>query len=444
MSFFRTVNAQWLLLTLVGFAQAKSTSLNELYNDAINFNQTIATAESTVQQAKGARFESIYNFVPAPLVSFNKEHIENTYKDGSKKESHPENLGVSIEQTLSAPKIYNVISANQSIQSTEASFRAEHSVLLNSVISQYANILTTYESLAALKIQANYLKKVYDQERQKLRLGSSTKANVAQAKTSYDVVLAQEVDAKRLISTGLNELYTLTGKNYTELPKLSNNIKLSDLPSLKNVTSYQDSALTNNDNIKASKLNVKANRSLLNAARGSFLPYITYTLNYTNKHKQSNYLASQTVEESTLTTFGLAYNLASNPGTVMQQQGVVNAAIANNKGIITSSLSNIATAYESVLASKESIKRYQNAVNSAEISFKATKASYNAGTMTLLDVLDSIQELQNNQTELAKKRYEYITYYAQLRLLAGEKPQNILGTLDRLSNVNINVRDIRI
>ena len=64
--------------------------------------------------------------------------------------------------------------------------------------------------------------------------------------------------------------------------------------------------------------------------------------------------------------------------------------------------------------------------------------------MTLLDVLDSIQELQTNETTLAQKRYEYFTYYAQLRMLTGEDPLNILKTLDLTTAKGINLRNISI
>ena len=53
--------------------------------------------------------------------------------------------------------------ANNAYNGAKASLNAEHSVLLNSVITQYATILSSYESLMALKTQAAYLKKVYEQ-----------------------------------------------------------------------------------------------------------------------------------------------------------------------------------------------------------------------------------------------------------------------------------------
>ena len=427
-------------VTLAG----KSNSLTTLYNDAVRFSPDLETVKATVEQSIGVKFEQYYNFVPLPLINYDVNNNEFTYKDGSKRDSHPNALTVAISQSVSAPKIFNTISANKAADSSKAALDAEHSSLLNSVIGQYANVLSSYESLMALKTQAAYLKKVYEQEKQKLRLGASTKANVAQAKTSYDVVVAQQVDAKLSISTGLNQLFLLTGVNYTTLPQLSSDIKLNDTLTLKNIDSYKASTLSDNDNIRASKLNLQANQNQLYSARSGFLPYITYGLTYTNYHDQSDYLPSQTIEESTVTTVGVGLNLANNPGVVMQQQGIYDEAVASNRGVVTDTLTQLSTAYESVLASKEAVRRYENAVKSAKVSLKATQASYNAGSMTLLDVLNSIQELQSNETILAQKRYEYFTYYAGLRALTGESPTQILKTLDQTTSKGVNLRNIAI
>lgn len=432
-----------LIIATYGFAD-NAPSLTRIYQDAVSFDPDLDTAKATLKQSKGVRFENYFNFVPAPLISFNKIHNDYDYKDGSSQHSDPESLTVAISQSVSAPKIFSTISANKNVLSAQASLKGEHSILFTSVITQYATILSNYESLAALKTQSNYLKKVYDQEKEKLRLGASTKANVAQAKTSYDVALAQQVDAKLQISTGLNQLYTLTGINYANLPLLSEDVKLNTTFDLKDLSIYKNSTLNENQSIKASKYNLLSNQNALYAARSNYLPYLTYSVTYTNYHDQNNYFASQTIEESTISTVGVALNLANNPGTVIQQQGLYDAAVASNRDIVTGTLTNLSTAYESVLASKESVKRYENAVASAKISLKATQASYNAGTMTLLDVLDSIQELQTNETTLAQKRYEYFTYYAQLRMLTGEDPLNILKTLDLTTAKGINLRNISI
>ena len=63
--------------------------------------------------------------------------------------------------------------------------------------------------------------------------------------------------------------------------------------------------------------------------------------------------------------------------------------------------------------------------------------------MTLLDVLDSLQELQSNETELSKTKYALITYYTQLRILAGDTPENILHTLDQTMGKAVNLRKLK-
>lgn len=439
-----TLNKIIFLCLITHGLAANTPKLSDIYQDAITFSPDLATAKATLTESRGLQFENIYNFVPAPLIAYDLKNNDYTYKDGTSTNSKPELLSVTMTQTISAPKIFSVFSANRTVDSAKASLKSEYSSVLNSVVTEYATILSNYEALMALKAQSDYLQKVYRQEQEKFRLGASTKANVAQAKASYDITLAGQVNAKLAINTSLNELYLITGINYASLPLLAEDIQLKDKLVLKSHQAYTDTSLQTNNNIQASKLSLKSNQDKLAAAATGFVPFITYGVTYTNNHDQSDYLTSQTIEESTVSSVGLALNLASNPGTIIEQRGALDAAIASNRNIVTGTLTQLSSAYDGVLASTEAIRRYQTAVSSAKISLKATQASYNAGTMTLLDVLDSLQELQSNETELSKTKYALITYYTQLRILAGDTPENILHTLDQTMGKAVNLRKIKV
>ena len=152
---------------------------------------------------------------------------------------------------------------------------------------------------------------------------------------------------------------------------LAEDIQLKDKLVLKSHQAYTDTSLQTNNNIQASKLSLKSNQDKLAAAATGFVPFITYGVTYTNNHDQSDYLTSQTIEESTVSSVGLALNLASNPGTIIEQRGALDAAIASNRNIVTGTLTQLSSAYDGVLASTEAIRRYQTAVTSAKNKSKS-------------------------------------------------------------------------
>lgn len=429
-----------LITFILATNPAAFCSISTLYSDALKFDEDLQAAKGSLQQAEGQQFGSFYSFVPAPIITYTKSRQTNTFSSGVEQISHPSALNLSVTQSLSAEKVFNTLGSNKSVQSAKANYRAEHGSLLNDLINNYAVILSTYESLQASKTQTAYLKRTYQQEQEKYRIGSSTKANVAQARAAYDVAFAQQVSQKQNLDKSLNELFALTGKNYDKLGSLSKSEQLDQVFKLNHINTYQTAATKNNGTLIASKRHVEAQKMQLNSSVSKFLPYITYGVSYTKNENNKNSSLVYTLDNNKTATIGLAYNLSANPGTIIYQNGALNTAIANNRSVVTNTLASITTAYNGVNASKESVRRYKNAVKSSKISLQATQKAYAAGSMTLLDVLNAVNELQINESTYAQKRYEYLSYYTQLRTLAGDKPEAILSTIDRLMDTKVNVR----
>ena len=79
---------------------------------------------------------------------------------------------------------------------------------------------------------------------------------------------------------------------------------------------------------------------------------------------------------------------------------------------------------------------------SAKISLNASRASFDAGAATILDVLDSLQDLMDAETSTANARYDYIGAYINLRQLAGEDMSEYTRQVDRVLDQQISVANL--
>ena len=73
------------------------------------------------------------------------------------------------------------------------------------------------------------------------------------------------------------------------------------------------------------------------------------------------------------------------------------------------------------------------------MSLKASKASFDVGAATILDILDSLQDLMDAQASAANARYNYLSSYISVRQLAGEDIREYTEDLDKVLTKQIKI-----
>ena len=66
-----------------------------------------------------------------------------------------------------------------------------------------------------------------------------------------------------------------------------------------------------------------------------------------------------------------------------------------------------------------SVRAYQQSVISAQSALTATRAGYEVGTRTVVDLLDATTKLYSGKQQLSSARYGYILKLLQLKQVAG-------------------------
>ena len=139
-------------------------------------------------------------------------------------------------------------------------------------------------------------------------------------------------------------------------------------------------------------------------------------------------------------TASIIYNFGGDRYGKMKSQ-IAQRKIVENRlnNEISHFYSNMANAYLGTVASARSIGKFDQTVLSAEMSLKASKASFDVGAATILDILDSLQDLMDAQASAANARYNYLSSYISVRQLAGEDIREYTEDLDKVLTKQIKI-----
>lgn len=420
-------------------AHAKPTTIESIYQDALIFDNDLQNARGIAQEARGDYIMKLYAFLPAPLVTYDQERRDIKYKNGVSSVSHPGSFNVLITQNISAPKIFDTLSYRDASKGTINEFNYKQVGLLGKIAAQYSRIMTDYEGLIAKKSHVEYLKKIYDQEQQR-SIPNPTNLNLA--KSSYLEASTDFMQLKLNLQSKRDLLYTLTGKYYKNFPLLTDNKNLITHTTLKNISTYKDTAATKNESVKASKLKVKAEKLQLTATRGNFLPYFSYSFLYNKNQNQADHLTSQLIKETTQGSIGLAYDFGSNPGTVYRQSGTLMRAKASNRQVVAETLNNIQKNYEKTKSFKLIIKNLAITIQHTEETLQLMKNDYENGKISLFELLNSRNRLQQLKTNLAEARYELFGSYIAMHVNAGYTEKEVIIKLNALMRQDVNIDEL--
>ena len=86
--------------------------------------------------------------------------------------------------------------------------------------------------------------------------------------------------------------------------------------------------------------------------------------------------------------------------------------------------------YRGVTEGVAKVGALEQAVRSAEQLVKSTRRSFEAGSRTLVDILNAEQQLQSTRRDLAQARYLYLISRVRLQALAGGDKEAVITELN--------------
>jgi outer membrane protein len=311
----------------------------------------------------------------------------------------------------------NIWQAQALVKKAEVDFLSAAEDLLLRTAKAYFNVLQAKDILFFTTADKESYERTLNQTKHKYAAGLIAITDLENAKASYDDAVAKEIAATNDLYISFEKLSEITGIRYLSLDSIKENFPLLS-PKPADIERWVKAAEQQNFALAAKRYATIIAKENIKIQSAGHMPTIdangNYVFNYEGSISQHQKKASAGLELN-LPLFQGGRVLAS----VKQAKYQYQKAISDQETTHRSVTSAIRQTYLTVLSSIGQIKARKQAITSAQSSLQATKAGYEAGTRTMVEVLQEQAKLYERQKDFALSEYTYITQFLTLKQLTG-------------------------
>ncbi len=423
------------LITLIYFTTFPlclfASDLLDVYRYALCNDPTLQAAKETQLAAQEQLPQARAQFLPVISASATNFAYHQTPATSSVNNiintSTSTASGISFNQstyglTLNQPIFYyqqwiQLSSATTQVKQANATYAAAEQDLIVRTIQGYFNVLKASDTLKFSKANRKQLAKILEQTQLKFKVGLIAITDVQIAKAQYDTALAQEISDENALANQKELLREITAQPIESFAFVRENLALKS-PEPADPEKWVMTATDQNYALQAARFGAEVSRINIKNTSAGHLPTLNINSNLT---KQTSALGTPTTKFSDV---GLQVNLPLfNGGAITSKtKQAVHTYEQTQKQMETlyrKTESNTRQAYRGVLTQISQIAAQQQAIVSTESALKATEASFNVGTRTIVDVLTAQTNLIQAKKNYANARYDYIIQTVLLKQAAG-------------------------
>lgn len=423
-----------LLSSLPLFASA--TDLSDIYSQALQNDPQYRAAQATLEAAREAKPQAWAAWLPQ--LNFTAQRVDDETETTRSSNIATLPLGTrtsdsdryifSLNQALyNHQYIVGLRQADDSIAQAVATFKSAHQSLMLRVAEAYFNVLAARDSLDFASAEKKAVSEQLHQTKQRFNVGLTAITDVHEAQARYDLTVAQEIVAQNELAISFEALRELTSKVQTDLNTLAEESPLLP-PDPENIEEWVVTAMQQNLALIAAEKGMHIAGEEVNRQRAGHYP--TLDLKATQTNVESGTFSSTTFD-SEATTVMLELNvplfsggLTSSKTRQAKQNRQQARELYEQQRRATERQAR--SAYLTLTANISQVKALRQALASSTIALEATRAGFEVGTRTAVDVLNSQQELYRARRNFSRARYDYILQRLRLKQAAGTLQQDDL------------------
>lgn len=341
-------------------------------------------------------------------------------------------VGVGLTYALyEESNFVNVSQAAKSAEQAELAVQAQLQSLILRVSQAYFDVLKANDTLEFTQRNKEAVERQLEQTSQRYNVGLTDKTDVLEAQASFDLSVADVINAENALANSYEALTEITGLEHKEIDPL-NTARFSPVKPSGERQTWLDTAGQQNLSILIQRiakqiaegdveLAESANNVSISLVANAGSKYTNYGDDNVNVDPNSNYKPEDIVSSGDV---GVKLSVPLYVGGAIQSREKQAAyLVAASQEQLTKATREVQTQtrtfYNNVTASLSSIKAYEQTVKSSESSLEATQAGFGVGTRTIIDVLNATKSLYQSKQSLSASRYNYILSMLQLKQAAG-------------------------
>jgi len=319
------------------------------------------------------------------------------------------------------------------IAQSKAQLTAEDQGLMLRTASAYFDVLSARDGLELAQAERTAIERQLDQAKQRFEVGLIAITGVHESQARFDQARANEIAARNELDNALEALREITGMSEERgaLSALSEDLPLK-MPVPADIEQWAEFAIKQNPAVIAAEHATESARKDIEVRRSGHYPTLDLVGGLSTSRTESG--TDVNTDDASI-GLQLAVPLYAGGGVVAgtrEARFAFEAATERLDQERRAVKRQVRDAYRGVESNISRVKALQAAIVSAESALEATRAGYDVGTRTIVDVLDAESELYRAKREFSKARYDYIVNGIALKQAAGTLAKEDLESVNGL------------
>ncbi len=408
-----------ILLGLASHAQAEN--LIDIYRLALEKDPQLLSTKALRDQAFAKIGESRAAMLPQINLGADLGYQKSNMSNQQTAAVAGASLGLSQALYRRSNWLNSDLSAKAATQA-DVGYNLEKQGLILRSAQAYFAVLAARDKLEYVQANEQALQRQLEETQQRYNVGMIAITDVHEAKAAHDLATADVIVAENALTNSLETLRQLTGRDHRALDGL-NTERFAPAPLGEPVSHWMRLAEEENLNLHRQRIAKDIAKQQIDLAQTGHEPTLDLTsgLDSTySEYENSAYTDGTLNQASVGLNFTLPlYNGGAVDARVQQAQYGFVAASEQLEGAFRQVQADLYRTYNNVHASIGTVRAFQQSVISAESALTATRAGYEVGTRTVVDLLDATSKLYSAKQQLSDARYNYILGTLQLKQTAG-------------------------
>ncbi len=318
------------------------------------------------------------------------------------------------------------------INDAESGLALEEQNLAVRVSSAYFDALLSSDQLSMIQAQKRTYTTQLDAATKAFAAGSGVRTDIDEAKAKLDMNFADELEAKQNVAYTFQNLQTLINQPFDNLAGLDLAKFKPTTPDPESLAEWKARAELTSPQIQSLKARVEAAREEIAKAKSGHYPTLDAIAQWSDSNSESvTNIQSRYINS----TIGLQLNIPLYSG------GYINSQIRQAQAELIRAEENLEFGrrdlglrvfkeFRGVTENIPKVAALEQALRSADQMILSSRKSFEAGSRTILDVMNAEQQRMVVLRDLAQARYMYIL--SKLRLLA------LVGSADTEAVIAVN------
>ncbi len=318
-----------------------------------------------------------------------------------------------------------------SVNLSEVTLKVQRQDHILNVSESYFNVLRQQALTAAYLQEEKALLEQLNMMNAKLKEGLVAKSDVSEANAQYQNARANRISTHVQLVLAQEQLSQLIGPYRENLAVLRDDFKFQK-PIPEKLQDWTDLAQRQNLNVQQARLQYQYAEDGVRVERAAKYPQIEAVGTYGYNKQSPESLMSQNGEFDQIGV-EVNWNIFSG-GRVKKnvQKAAVNAkkAQAQLDAAILKANTDVKKSYLQVETDQAKLEARKAAMESSEIVSKASKAQYNEGLKTMVDVLLAQRNAFSTKQDYLNAKYDYVVNVLRLKASIGQLNEQVLKEMN--------------